>query len=170
MAKDSERHVIQSLVNYINNIRYDEQLTSNYNDVLSVLLGQLIEKTENGFMPSYSALTYVITKPLETTKKDPNAEDAYYDKLLYWGQRIFELLKLPTRDISCLNTFLKKYQEVYMGSKRRHYVRENKDKTEQTNEMLKMASFLRKTYLEKNPPQKKQGLFDRIRNKKNKDT
>jgi hypothetical protein len=168
MAKhDSERHVIQSLVNYLNNIRYDEQLTSNYNDVLPILLGEVIELTEKGVMPRYSTLTYILNKPLETTKKDPNAEKGKYDSLLKWGERISSLLKLPTRDINCLNIFLKKYQEVLMGSKRRHYVKENKDQTEQTNEMLKMASFLRKTYLEKGSPQKKkEGLFDRIRNKK----
>lgn len=163
--KESEAQAIKAAINYINNTRYDEQLNSNWNDVLSILLGEIIDKTEQGFMPGYSALSLVIDKSMETTKKDPYAEPGQYDQLKKWGERIFDLLKLPTRDVSCLNAYLKKFKSVFMGSKRRHYVQDNMDKTEQTSEILQAFSFMRKTYEKKEKKESKGNFLSKIKNK-----
>jgi hypothetical protein len=164
--KESESQMIQSIVNYLNNIRYDEQQISSYNDILSVLLGSIIDQAEGGILPRYDIISFIIDKAMETTKKDPEALPTKVDELKYWGERIFTLLMLPTRDLGCLSTFLKKFKSIFTGAKRRHYVQDNQEKMTQTSEMLKAFSFVgRKTYYPKGERKEEKGFIEKFKSK-----
>lgn len=88
-------------------------------DILAIVLGKIIEISDQGKMPNKSAVTFLLHKSMETTKADPYAEPGQHDSLLETGEFIVTTDMLPTKNKRLNTVLLKCFNKEKLGSSRR---------------------------------------------------
>lgn len=88
-------------------------------DILAIVLGKIIEMSEQGKTPNKPAVTFLLHKSMETTKADPYADPGQHDPLLEMAEFIVKTDMLPTKNKRLNTVLLKCFKKEKLGSSRR---------------------------------------------------
>lgn len=136
---------VQSVASIINNVFSDDNNNISQNELISLIIGFLIEQLDKGIFPSKQFSIYLESKAMEVTKSDPNARPGKYDALLETAQMINTIRMLPRRDVEFEKILLMVFHEEYLKSSRSHFVERDTSKRNHVNELLSSYSFLENT-------------------------
>jgi len=115
--KTGENAKVTAVTNLVNKIIDGDINIHVDNELISIILGHLITKAEQGNPPDKLTQTYVMGKSLDTTKADPEIDED--DPLLDVVQFINYTDLLPTTNPELNMLLLKVFAGEYFGSSRR---------------------------------------------------